>query len=266
MTWIHVYISINIFIIGTLFGSFFSLANYRIPRKKDIVYTRSFCPKCNHNLSFLDLIPILSFVFQGGKCRYCKEKISIRYPLLELGTGILFLLMYIIFGFSVYFFIALALIIYFIMSTGCYINKQKMIKEEIVSLKEENIMNKKSGVFVTEIIIAAIILAFTSGSIYMTYKNSNNNAKKEINDNRARFECIKYTELALGIDYDDLIGFTASNIIDGIMYNTNVVVSKYSDSYITKKDYIKVLNIKTEYIYNGKEYSYEIETVKKRLN
>ena len=58
-----------IFIIGTLFGSFFTLAVYRIPLGKDITHERSFCPNCNHKLQFLDLIPILSYIFLGGKCR-----------------------------------------------------------------------------------------------------------------------------------------------------------------------------------------------------
>lgn len=81
-----------IFIIGTLFGSFFTLAVYRIPIKQSIIYGRSYCPKCNHRLEFLDLIPILSYVFLGGKCRYCKEKIRPRYLALELLSGIAFLL------------------------------------------------------------------------------------------------------------------------------------------------------------------------------
>ncbi len=88
----YVILYILIFIIGTLFGSFFSLAIYRIPLKQDITHERSYCPKCNHRLEFLDLIPILSYVFLGGKCRYCKEKIRPRYILLELFSGILFLL------------------------------------------------------------------------------------------------------------------------------------------------------------------------------
>ena len=81
-----------IFIIGTLFGSFFTLAVYRIPIKQSIMYGRSYCPKCNHRLEFLDLIPILSYVFLRGKCRYCKEKIRPRYLALELLSGITFLL------------------------------------------------------------------------------------------------------------------------------------------------------------------------------
>lgn len=81
-----------IFIIGTLLGSFFTLAVYRIPLKQDITHERSYCPKCNHRLEFLDLIPILSYIFLGGKCRYCKQKIRPRYLLLEIFSGLLFLL------------------------------------------------------------------------------------------------------------------------------------------------------------------------------
>lgn len=81
-----------IFIIGTLFGSFFTLAVYRIPIKQSITHGRSYCPKCNHRLEFLDLIPVLSYIFIGGKCRYCKEKIRPRYIALEILSGITFLL------------------------------------------------------------------------------------------------------------------------------------------------------------------------------
>ncbi len=87
-----------IFIIGTVFGSFFTLAVYRIPLHKDITHERSFCPNCNHRLEFLDLIPVLSYIFLGGKCRYCGKKIRIRYLILEVISGIVFLLTYLSFG------------------------------------------------------------------------------------------------------------------------------------------------------------------------
>lgn len=83
---------ILIFCIGTLFGSFFTLAVYRIPLGKDITHERSFCPNCNHRLEFLDLIPILSYIFLRGRCRYCKQKIRPRYFLLEIMSGIVFVL------------------------------------------------------------------------------------------------------------------------------------------------------------------------------
>lgn len=79
-----------IFMIGTLFGSFYTLAVYRIPKKQDITHTHSYCPNCNHKLGFLDLIPIISYLFLKGRCRYCKEKIRLRYLILEILSGMLF--------------------------------------------------------------------------------------------------------------------------------------------------------------------------------
>ena len=80
------------FALGTVLGSFYTLAVYRIPLKQDITHTRSYCPKCNHKLNFLDLIPVLSYIFLGGKCRYCKNKIRPRYIILEILSGTVFLL------------------------------------------------------------------------------------------------------------------------------------------------------------------------------
>ena len=77
-----------IFVIGIFFGSFSTLALYRIPLGLDITHERSFCPKCGHKLGALDLIPLVSFIFLGGRCRYCKEKISIRYFLIEICFGL----------------------------------------------------------------------------------------------------------------------------------------------------------------------------------
>ena len=88
---------ILIFCIGTLCGSFFTLAVYRIPQRKDIIHTRSFCQNCKHKLNFWDLIPILSYIFLGGKCRYCKNKIKPTYLLFEILSGLVFLL----FAFSI---------------------------------------------------------------------------------------------------------------------------------------------------------------------
>lgn len=82
-----------IFIMGMFFGSFFTLATYRLPLGKDITHERSFCPNCGHKLKILDLIPIFSYLFLGGKCRYCEKKISIRYLCFELLSGIVFLLL-----------------------------------------------------------------------------------------------------------------------------------------------------------------------------
>lgn len=85
-----IFLYIIIFIMGTIFGSFFSLAIYRIPKRQDIVHTHSYCPNCDHKLGFFDLIPVLSYLFLGGKCRYCKQKIRPRYLILEILSGFIF--------------------------------------------------------------------------------------------------------------------------------------------------------------------------------
>ena len=81
------------YIIGVVLGSFFTLAIYRIPLKQDITHTRSYCPNCNHELNFLDLIPIISYLFLKGKCRYCHKKINKRYILIEALSGALYVLL-----------------------------------------------------------------------------------------------------------------------------------------------------------------------------
>ena len=80
-----------IFMLGTLFGSFYALAIYRIPKRQDIIHTHSYCPNCNVKLKWLDLIPIISYISLRGKCRYCKHKIKPMYFFLELFSGILFI-------------------------------------------------------------------------------------------------------------------------------------------------------------------------------
>jgi len=89
----EIFIYAIIFIIGTFFGSFFTLAVYRIPRKEDILIKHSYCPNCNHKLGFFDLFPILSYVLLGAKCRYCKQKIRPRYLILEILSGLAFLVL-----------------------------------------------------------------------------------------------------------------------------------------------------------------------------
>jgi len=81
-----------IFIIGIYFGSFFTLATYRIPKGEDITHKHSYCPSCNHKLGMLDLIPVFSYLFLGGKCKYCKKPIGKRYFLFEILTGLVFVL------------------------------------------------------------------------------------------------------------------------------------------------------------------------------
>ncbi len=91
---------IMFFIIGTVFGSFYNVVGYRIPKGESILYPSSHCPKCNHKLKPMELIPVLSFLFLGGKCKNCGEKISWFYPIFEFTSGILFALCFVVFGYS----------------------------------------------------------------------------------------------------------------------------------------------------------------------
>ncbi len=92
--------TILMLIIGCIFGSFFNVVGYRVPKGLSIVSPGSFCPKCNHNLKWYELIPVFSYIIQKGKCRSCHEKISLIYPIIELTTGVLFAVSYFVFGFS----------------------------------------------------------------------------------------------------------------------------------------------------------------------
>lgn len=88
------------FITGLVLGSFYNVVGLRICKNESIVYPSSHCTNCNHKLKFYELIPVLSYIFLGGKCKKCKGKISVMYPLIELFTGILFALSFYSFGFS----------------------------------------------------------------------------------------------------------------------------------------------------------------------
>lgn len=86
------------FIFGIIIGSFLNVCIYRIPREESIVITGSHCPHCGHFLKPYDNIPLISYLFLGGKCRHCKKPISLRYPLVELITGLLFVANYLQLG------------------------------------------------------------------------------------------------------------------------------------------------------------------------
>ena len=106
---------IIIFILGIYFGSFFTLATYRLPKKENITHKHSYCPNCNHKLGAIDLIPVFSYVFLKGKCRYCKQPIGIRYFLFEILTGMVFVLFSISLNIDVYN-LNIATVIYFIIT------------------------------------------------------------------------------------------------------------------------------------------------------
>ncbi len=87
-------------LVGLAIGSFLNVAIYRLPRGESLLYPGSHCPSCNHSLRALDNIPVVSFMLSGGRCRYCGAPIAMRYPLVELLTGVLFALAFLEFGVS----------------------------------------------------------------------------------------------------------------------------------------------------------------------
>ena len=84
-----------VLIIGLCIGSFLNVCIYRIPKEESIVFPASHCTSCGHELKFYELIPIVSYIFLRGKCIKCKSKISIKYPLIEILNGLLYLLLFI---------------------------------------------------------------------------------------------------------------------------------------------------------------------------
>ncbi|MEC1759139.1 prepilin peptidase [Schinkia azotoformans] len=99
-----------LFVIGLIFGSFFNLVGLRIPENLSIVKPRSACPNCNHQLTAVELIPVISFLIQRGKCKNCSSKISPIYPTFELITGILFAFSFYYFGLTTELIVSLTLI------------------------------------------------------------------------------------------------------------------------------------------------------------
>ena len=86
---------------GLIIGSFLNVCIYRIPRHETIVVDRSHCTKCGATIKWYDLVPVFSYIFLRGKCRNCKEKISIMYPTIELTNGLAYVGLYACFKLSI---------------------------------------------------------------------------------------------------------------------------------------------------------------------
>ena len=115
-------ISLFIFLLGLAVGSFLNAVIFRLEKGENALKGRSYCPQCKHQLSFDDLIPVLSFVLLKGKCRYCKKPISWQYPLVEISTAAVFLLIFFTQGLNFYLWsIASLLIVIFVYDLKYYL-------------------------------------------------------------------------------------------------------------------------------------------------
>lgn len=98
-------VRIPVFIFGSIVGSFLNVCIHRMPLGESIVWPHSHCPKCKKKIPTYDNIPFLSYIVLKGRCRFCKEKISFRYPLVELLTALVFLAIFNRYGLSYDFFV-----------------------------------------------------------------------------------------------------------------------------------------------------------------
>jgi len=121
-----------IFILGLIVGSFSNVCIYRIPKNESIVYPASHCPKCHSPIKPVDNIPLLSYILLKGRCRNCKSKISVQYPIVELLTGLIYLVIYLIYGLSI------QSLIYIILSSAliiiAFIDLNEQIVPDVISL------------------------------------------------------------------------------------------------------------------------------------
>ncbi|NEZ46563.1 prepilin peptidase [Clostridium niameyense] len=138
---------IIVFILGLIMGSFLNVCIYRIPKEESIVYPPSHCGSCNNLIKPYDLIPVISYIFLQGKCRYCQSKISIKYPIIEISTGLLFLVIYNFYGVSFYFVKNITLI--------CFI-----LSIAIIDLDTTNVYSKTTIPFAVLAIIFILIEKF----------------------------------------------------------------------------------------------------------
>ena len=144
---------ILIFVLGLIVGSFSNVCIYRIPRNESVIYPASHCPKCRTKIKPVDNIPLLSYILLKGRCRNCGSKISVQYPVVEFLTGLIYLIIYLIYGLSI------QSLVYIILSSAliiiAFIDLQEQMIPDIISLPG---------------IVAGLILSFIV--LYRSFINS----------------------------------------------------------------------------------------------
>ena len=134
-----------IFAVGLAFGSFLNVVISRLKTRQNIVFGGSFCPECKTPLRWYDLIPLLSFIYLRGRCCYCHKKISWQYPIVELISGLLWVLIFYNFGISLiniyYIFIFSALLVIAVYDFKWQIIPDKIVYPAIVIAFVYNALN-----------------------------------------------------------------------------------------------------------------------------
>ncbi len=137
------------FIFGLIIGSFLNSVIYRLKTGESIIKAHSHCPQCKKNLNWLELIPLMSFIFQGGKCRSCGKKISWQYPLVEIATGLIFALVA-LYNFNFIVTCYLLLVFCFLIIIFVYDLKNYIIPDQIIypAILVAGIWQLVSGIFI----------------------------------------------------------------------------------------------------------------------
>jgi prepilin signal peptidase PulO-like enzyme (type II secretory pathway) len=168
-----IYITVVFF--GVAVGSFLNCLIYRISVNEKPT-GRSYCPKCKHQLSYKDLIPVFSYIFLLGKCRYCKKKISLEYLLVELLTGFLFSFSFLFFGLSIeliyFLFVLFFLILIFVYDSKHYIIPDfatfSLIGVSFIYLLYISFLEEKTSFLIYGIISAFFVFLFFFSLFYFT--------------------------------------------------------------------------------------------------
>ncbi len=108
MMTINILIGVYVCILGAIIGSFLNVIIYRVPAGESIAKGRSKCMNCGEQIKAYDLVPIISYIFLRGKCRSCKARVSIRYPMIEVLTGLIFLGTFLVEGLEIKSFLTMA--------------------------------------------------------------------------------------------------------------------------------------------------------------
>ena len=147
-------ICVYLFIVGLFFGSFFNCLCDRLSNNQSIIHPGSHCDNCKHELTWYELIPVFSYLFQGAKCSKCKIKLSFWYPFTEIITGLLFMGSFIVYGFTLNTLLSIVISSVFI----------------CVIISDAKYMVILDEVLIAGIILVSIIYIFQGGMINLAYR------------------------------------------------------------------------------------------------